>query len=130
MNFALEVVAETGKLQKMLNLTPIKKVTTSEFPKGKVTIRTNRVPTRTEPGCYTIYYTNLDGYRAVCSVTRMRDWSKGYAHMNWTQELYFSFNSGCIKATEADAFLQTVHAIEAMVSRLMRKESNDQDQED
>lgn len=120
MNFPLEVVAEKGKLQKALGLHAIERTATHEFPKGKVTIRTNRLPTTTEVGAYTLYYPNPDGYRAVCSVTPMRDWSQ--PNNPWTKEIYYSFTSGCIRATEMDAFVQTIKMIEEMVSRILRKE--------
>lgn len=125
MNFPLEVVAEQGKLQKALGLPAIEKTATHEFPKGKVTIRTNRLPTTTEVGAYTLYYSNPDSYRAVCSVTPMRDWSQ--PQNPWTKELYYVFTSGCIRATEMDAFVQTIKMIEEMVSRLLRKEPHAQE---
>lgn len=120
MNFPLEVVAEKGTLQKALGLPAIDRTATHEFPKGKVTIRTNRLPTTTEVGAYTLYYPNPDGYRAVCSVSPMRDWSQ--PNNSWTKEIYYVFNSGCIKATEMDAFVQTIKMIESMVSKFLRKE--------
>lgn len=125
MNFPLEVVAEKGKLQKALGLPAIKRMTTHEFPKGKVTIRTNRLPTTTEAGAYTLYYNTPEGYRAVCSVTPMRDWSQ--PNHPWTKEIYYAFNSGCIIATEMDAFVQTIKMIEQMVSRFLRKEPHAQE---
>lgn len=130
MNFPLEVVAEKGKLQSMLGLTPIDRTDTHSFPNGKVTIRTNRVPTPTETGAYTLYYNTPEGYRAVCSVQKMRDYRAGYANVVYTPEIYYAFNSGSIKASQMDAFVQTLKMIEEMVSRVMRKETREQTQED
>lgn len=125
MNFPLEVVAEKGKLQKALGLPAIEKTATHAFPRGKVTIRTNKLPTTTEAGAYTLYYYNPKSFRTVCSVTPMRDWSQ--PQNPWTSELYYAFNSGCIKATEIDAFVQTIKMIEEMVSRFLRKEPHAQE---
>lgn len=122
MNFPIPVVAEAGRLQKMLGLTPIERKATHDFPIGKVTIRTNRVPTPKESGAYTLYYNTPEGYRAVCSVQRMRDWRAGYSNVVYTPEIYYAFNSGSIKASQMDAFVQTLKMIEDMVARLMRKE--------
>lgn len=122
MNFPLEVVAEKGKLQKALGLPAIERTSTNDFPKGKVTIRTNRLPTPTESGAYTLYYNTPNGYRTVCSVQRMRDWSQGYQNAVYTPEIYYAFNSGCIKAEDLDAFTETLKMIEEMVSRILRKE--------
>jgi hypothetical protein len=122
MNYPLEVVAEKGTLQRRLGLTPIDKTTTADFPKGKVTVRTNRVPTTEEGGAYAFYYTNPEGYRAVCHVGPVyRYTSQGRAA---SDEMYYHFNSGCLKKTQLDAFVWTIKAIEAQVDALMRKESN------
>jgi len=125
MNFPLEVVAEKGKLQKALGLPAVERTATHSFQRGKVTIRTNRLPTTTEAGAYTLYYYNPESYRAVCSVTPMRDWSQ--PNNPWTKEIYYVFNSGCIRATEMDAFVQTIKMIEAMVSKFLRKEPHAQE---
>ena len=124
MSYPLEVVAEKGTLQRTLGLTAIERTATADFPKGKVTIRTNKVPTPTEAGAYTLYYNAPNGFRAVCSVQKMRDWSQGYQNAGYTQEIYYAFTSGCIKSEHMDAFVETLKAIEAKVDALMRKESN------
>lgn len=122
MNFPIEVVAEKGKLQKALGLPAIEKTSTNNFPQGKVTIRTNRLPTPTEPGTYTLYYNTLKGYRTVCSVQRMRDYSQGYQNVIYTPDIYYVFMSCCIRNKDLDAFTQTLKMIEEMVSRVLRKE--------
>ena len=126
MNYPLEVVAEKGTLQRRLGLTPIDRMATHEFPKGKVTVRTNRVPTPTESGGYALYYNNPQGYRAVCHVGPVCDWSGGSRKVS--DELYYHFNSGCVRADELDAFLQTIKAIESQVDAIMRKESHGQEE--
>jgi len=120
MNYPLEVVAEKGTLQRRLGLTPIDKTSTADFPKGKVTIRTNRVPTLSEGGAYVFYYTDPEGYRAVCHVGPVYEWST----RKFSDELYYHFNSGRLKKIQLDAFVTTIKAIEAKVDALMRKESN------
>lgn len=127
MNFPIPVVAEARKLQKMLGLTPIERTATHSFPVGKVTIRTNRVPTPKESGAYTLYYNTPEGYRAVCSVQKLRDWRAGYTNVVYTPDIYYAFNSGSIKASEMDAFIQTLKMIEGMVNRIMRGEKNEVD---
>lgn len=127
MSYPLEVVAEKGRFQKMLGLEAIERTATAAFPKDKVTIRTNRMPTTTNCGCYTLYYNNPDGYRLVCAVTKMRDWQKGYAQIHLTPELYLSFNTGCVKMAEMDAFIETVKSIESKVANILRKEPNAQE---
>jgi len=122
MSYPLEVVAEKGTLQRRLGLDPIDRTATGNFPKGKVTIRTNRVPTPVEGGAYTFYYTDLDFHRAVCHVGPAVDWRSGMRVE--TDEMYYHFNSGCLKAQTIDAFIETIKAIEAKVDALMRKKSN------
>ena len=122
MNYPLEVVAEKGTLQRRLGLTPIDRGATFDFPKGKVTVRTNKVPTLSEGGAYAFYYTDPEGYRAVCHVGPVyRIGDQGRAA---SDEMYYHFNSGCLKKTQLDAFVTTIKAIEAKVDALMRKESN------
>ena len=122
MSYPIEVVAEKGTLQRRLGLTPIDRTATADFPKGKVTIRTNRVPTPTEKGAYAFYYNDPEFHRAVCHVGPAVSWgSKGRVE---TDEMYYHFNSGCLKAETLDAFVETMKAIEAKVDALMRKESN------
>jgi hypothetical protein len=130
MTYPLEVVAEKGMLQRMLELPAIKKTSTAMFPRGKVTVRTNRLPSPTDSGSYSLYYVNPDNYRAVCVVAKLRDWSQGYQNVAYTSETYYQFNSGCVKQTELDAFVQTLKMIEAKVASVMRKETREQDQED
>jgi len=123
MSYPIEVVAEKGTLQRRLGLTPIDRTSTADFPKGKVTIRTNRVPTLSEGGAYAFYYSNPKGYRAVCHVGPVYEYtSKGTRVAS--DEMYYHFNSGVLKKSELDAFVGTIKAIEAKVDALMRKESN------
>jgi len=125
MNYPLEVVAEKGTLQRRLGLTPIDRTSTADFPKGKVTIRTNRVPTPSEGGAYAFYYSNPKGYRAVCHVSPVFDYtSQGRIA---SDEMYYHFNSGVLRKSELDAFVETIKAIEARVDALMRKESHGQE---
>jgi hypothetical protein len=122
MSYPLEVVAEKGTLQRRLGLTPIDRTSTHDFPKGKVTIRTNRVPTLKEKGSYAFYYNDDQQRRAVCHVGPDVSWStQGRVE---SDEMYYHFNSGCLKAETLDAFIETMKAIEAKVDALMRKESN------
>ena len=122
MSYPIEVVAEKGTLQRRLELTPIERTATADFPKGKVTIRTNRVPTLSEGGAYAFYYTNPEGFRAVCHIGPVyRYTSQGRTA---SDEMYYHFNSGCLKKSQLDAFVTTIKAIEAKVDTLMRKESN------
>jgi hypothetical protein len=123
MSYPIEVVAEKGTLQRRLGLTPIDRTSTADFPKGKVTIRTNRVPTLSEGGAYAFYYSNPKGYRAVCHVGPVYEYtSKGTRVAS--DEMYYHFNSGVLKKAELDALVVTIKAIEAKVEALMRKESN------
>jgi len=123
MSYPIEVVAEKGTLQRRLGLTPIDRTSTADFPKGKVTIRTNRVPTLSEGGAYAFYYTDPKGWRAVCHVGPVYEYtSKGTRVAS--AEMYYHFNSGVLKKSELDAFVTTIKAIEAKVEALMRKESN------
>ena len=122
MSYPIEVVAENGTLQRRLGLTPIDRTATADFPKGKVTVRTNRVPTLSEGGAYAFYYTNPEGFRAVCHIGPVyRYTSHGRTA---SDEMYYHFNSGCLKKSELDSFVTTIKAIEAKVDALMRKESN------
>ena len=122
MSYPIEVVAEKGTLQRRLELTPIERTATADFPKGKVTIRTNRVPTLSEGGAYAFYYTNPEGFRAVCHIGPVyRYTSHGRTA---SDEMYYHFNSGCLKKSELDSFVTTIKSIEAKVDALMRKESN------
>ena len=122
MSYPIEVVAEKGTLQRRLGLTPIERTTTADFPKGKITIRTNRVPTLSEGGAYAFYYTDPEGDRSVCHVGPVyRYTSHGRTA---SDEMYYYFNSGCLRKTQLDAFVTTIKAIEAKVDALMRKESN------
>ena len=126
MSYPIEVVAEKGTLQRRLELTPIERTATADFPKGKVTIRTNRVPTLSEGGAYAFYYTNPEGFRAVCHIGPVyRYTSQGRTA---SDEMYYHFNSGCLKKSELDSFVTTMKAIEAKVDALMRKESNGYEQ--
>ena len=122
MSYPIEVVAEKGTLQRRLGLTPIERTATADFPKGKVTVRTNRVPTLSEGGAYAFYYTNPEGFRAVCHIGPVyRYTSHGRTA---SDEMYYHFNSGCLKKSELDSFVTTIKSIEAKVDALMRKESN------
>jgi hypothetical protein len=122
MSYPIEVVAEKCTLQRRLGLTPIERTATADFPKGKITIRTNKVPTLSEGGAYAFYYTNPEGFRAVCHIGPVyRYTSQGRTA---SDEMYYHFNSGCLKKSELDAFVTTIKAIEAKVDALMRKESN------
>lgn len=122
MSYPIEVVAEKGTLQRRLGLTPIDRTATADFPKGKVTVRTNRVPTLSEGGAYAFYYTNPEGFRAVCHIGPVyRYTSHGRTA---SDEMYYHFNSGCLKKSELDSFVTTIKSIEAKVDALMRKESN------
>lgn len=126
MSYPIEVVAEKGTLQRRLGLTPIDRTATADFPKGKVTVRTNRVPTLSEGGAYAFYYTNPEGFRAVCHIGPVyRYTSHGRTA---SDEMYYHFNSGCLKKSELDSFVTTIKAIEAKVDTLMRKESNGYEQ--
>ena len=126
MSYPIEVVAEKGTLQRRLGLTPIDRTATADFPKGKVTVRTNRVPTLSEGGAYAFYYTNPEGFRAVCHIGPVyRYTSHGRTA---SDEMYYHFNSGCLKKSELDSFVTTIKSIEAKVDALMRKESNGYEQ--
>ena len=126
MSYPIEVVAEKGTLQRRLGLTPIERTATADFPKGKVTVRTNRVPTLSEGGAYAFYYTNPEGFRAVCHIGPVyRYTSHGRTA---SDEMYYHFNSGCLKKSELDSFVTTIKSIEAKVDALMRKESNGYEQ--
>jgi hypothetical protein len=122
MSYPIEVVAEKGTLQRRLGLTPIDRTSTADFPKGKVTIRTNKVPTLSEGGAYAFYYSNPKGYRAVCHVGPVFEYTSQGRVVS--DEMYYHFNSGVLKKSELDAFVGTIKAIEAKVDALMRKESN------
>lgn len=122
MSYPIEVVAEKGTLQRRLGLTPIDRTATGNFPKGKVTIRTNRVPTLSEGGAYAFYYTDPEGYRAVCHVGPVFEYAA--PGRTASDEMYYHFNSGVLRKSELDAFVGTIKAIEAKVDALMRKESN------
>ena len=126
MSYPIEVVAEKGTLQRRLGLTPVDRTATADFPKGKVTVRTNRVPTLSGGGAYAFYYTNPEGFRAVCHIGPVyRYTSHGRTA---SDEMYYHFNSGVLKKSELDAFVTTIKAIEAKVDTLMRKESNGYEQ--
>lgn len=122
MSYPIEVVAEKGTLQRRLGLTPIDRTSTGGFPKGKITIRTNKVPTLSEGGAYTFYYTNNKGARAVCHV------GPAYSYTQQgrvaSSDMYYHFNSGSLRKADLDAFVGTMKAIEAKVDALMRKEAN------
>ena len=117
--YQLEVVAEKGNLQKRLGLTPIDRTPTSMFPKGKMTIRTTRTPSPQDKGGYALYYRAPDGHRAVCHVSEAYSWTANGRQGNG--EIYYHFNSGCIKSRDFAAFINTLVAIENNVDRVMRR---------
>jgi hypothetical protein len=122
MSYPIEVVAEKCTLQRRLGLTPIERTATADFPKGKITIRTNKIPTLSEGGAYAFYFNSNDGHRAVCHVGPAISWgAKGRIE---SDEIYYHFNSGSLKKTELDDFFEVVKSIEDKVDALMRKEAN------
>lgn len=122
MNYPIDVVAEKGTLQRRLGLTPIDRTSTAEFPREKVTIRTNRVPTLSEGGSYALYYTNNKGARAVCHVGPAYSFTQQGRVAS--SDMYYHFNSGSLRKADLDSFVETMKAIEAKVDALMRKEAN------
>jgi len=122
MSYPIEVVAEKGTLQRRLGLTPIERTTTANFPKGKITLRTNIDPTLSEGGAYAFYYTDPEGDRSVCHVGPVYRYTSN--RRTASDEMYYHFNSGCLRKTQLDAFVTTIKAIEAKVDALMRKEAN------
>lgn len=118
-NYQLEVVAEKGTLQKRLGLAPINRTATADFPKGKLTIRTTRVPSPNDSGGYALYYNDRDGRRAVCHVGASCTWSASGRQQS--KDLYYHFNSGCVKTKDFLKFVDTIVAIENNVDRVLRR---------
>jgi len=107
MNYPLPVVAEKGKLQKMLRLESIERTATSNFPHGKVVLRTHRLPSKEDPfGCIGVYYTDIEGYRAMFEMRPLRDWSNGNPIPS--KESYYIFKTGCVKESAFDSLIQTL----------------------
>ena len=122
MSYPIDVVAEKGTLQRRLELHSINRTATANFPKGVVTIRTNNLPSPEEGGSYALYFNRNEGHRAVCHVGPAISWgAKGRVE---SDEIYYHFNSGSLKKTELDAFVEVIKSIEAKVDALMRKEAN------
>ena len=114
MNYPLPVVAEKGKLQRMLGLESIERTATHSFPHGKVVLRTYRLPSKEDPrGSIGIYYTNDENYRAMFELRPMFDWNNG--QRNASKESYYVFKTGCVKESEFDALIQTVKMIKQKV---------------
>lgn len=110
MNYPLPVVAEKGKLQKMLGLESIERTDTHSFPNGKVVLRTYRLPSKDDPkGSIGVYYTNDENYRAMFELRPLFDWSSG--QRTASKETYYIFKSGCVKESEFDALIQTIKMI-------------------
>ena len=122
MSYPIDVVAEKGTLQRRLELTPINRTATANFPKGIVTIRTNNLPSPEEGGSYALYFNSNEGHRAVCHVGPAV--SGGANGRVESDEIYYHFNSGSLKKTELDDFVEVIKSIEAKVDALMRKEAN------
>jgi hypothetical protein len=118
-NYQLEVVAEKGTLQKRLGLTPVERTATSNFPKGKLTIRTTRVPSPNDLGGYALYYNDNNDRRAVCHVGASHSWTGNGQQKS--KDLYYHFNSGCIKSKDFLKFVDTIVAIENNVDRVLRR---------
>jgi len=116
--FPLPVVAEAGTLQKTLRLDPIKRTSTSDFPKGKITVRTNRLPTRDRVGSVSLYYYNDEGLRHVCEIRPQYGWIN--AQNYGPTGACYSFTYGAIRKEDFDAFNQTVKMIDDLIESKMR----------
>jgi len=126
MNYPLPVVAEKGKLQQMLGLESIERMATCNFPHGKVVLRTHRLPSKEDPhGNIGVYYTDLDGYRAMFEMRPLRDWSNGTSIP--TKESYYIFKTGCVKESSFDALIQTIKMIYAKLEEIRNPRSNETD---
>jgi hypothetical protein len=125
MNYPLPVVAEKGKLQHLLGLDPIPRTSTHSFPHGKVVLRTHRLPTKTEIGSVGIYYTDLDGYRAMFEIRPTYDWT----HSGRTQsdQAHYLFKTGFVKESNFDALIQTIKMIYANLEGIRKPRSNEID---
>ena len=119
MNYPLPVVAEKGKLQHLLGLDPIPRTSTHSFPHGKVVLRTHLLPTKTEMGSVGIYYTDLDGYRAMFEIRPTYEWT-GTGRVA-SSEPYYIFKTGCVSQSSFDALIQTIKMIHEKIQTTFRK---------
>lgn len=113
MNYPLPVVAEKGKLQKLLGLEPINRVATHDFPHEKAVLRTYRLPSKENPRpSVGVYYTSSENYRAMFELRPMYEWDNNGKRIP-SKECYYFFKTGCVKESEFDALIQTVKMIKA-----------------
>ena len=127
MNYPLPVVAEKGRLQRLLGLDPIDRTTTTNFPHGKVVLRTHVLPSKDQPmGNVGVYYTDDDGYRAMFELRPMYSWNQN--GRTCTDEAYYVFKTGCVKESSLDALMQTIKMIKTKLDE-SRKPRTDEEED-
>lgn len=124
MNFPIPVVAEAGALQKALGLPAVKRTATHNFENGRITIRTQLLPTPSETGAYSLYYLPSNGApRCVIEVRPEYNWGQtpnGSYKRTYVGKSRLYLN-GALTPEELPVIHEIVNKLEAAVDAKLRR---------